>query len=451
MILLDALAGIDEARSAILTPGGGRHNFADLVSSAGVLAPEMKGARIAVNCTNVLQAVLMLAAADGSAEAIALISPDHVPDVLAALMPAMNLDVVLSNHPDAVRAAGLSVTAIARPEELVGANYNVRPSDYDSTRWIMTTSGTTGTPKLVEHTLASLTRTTRCDTQKGRGQVWGLLYDHARFAGLQVLLQSLLSGACIAVPDREANIEKQLAFLVEARCTHLSATPTMWRKILMTMTGPALDLQQITLGGEIVDDMILAALARAYPRARISHIFASTEAGVGLSVSDGLAGFPADYLTNPPADIGLKIEQGRLWVRNTEVGEVYLGGRGALSSDGWVDTGDLVERREDRVYFKGRETGVINVGGNKVHPEEVENAILAHPHVNMARVYSKANPIMGALVIADIVPGPAAPETLKQDLTDFLRARLAKHMIPASFRVTDGFEVNAAGKIRRDA
>lgn len=450
MILLDALTGIDRTRPAILTLSGGRHDFAELASRAGMLAPEMEGARVAVNCADVAQAVVALAAGDGSAEAIALLSPEHPPDMLVSLMPAIYPDAVLSDCPDALRAAGLSAPVVSRPTELVGTNYNRRCGTGDSTRWIMTTSGTTGTPKLVEHTLAGLARTARSDTERGRGQVWGMLYDYTRFAGLQVVLQSLLSGACIAVPDQEADIETQLAFLVEAGCTHLSATPTMWRKILMTMTGPTLDLRQVTLGGEIADDAVLASLARTYPGARISHIFASTEAGVGLSVSDGRAGFPADYLNDPPAGIGLKVEQGRLWVRNTEVGEAYLDGRGVLGSDGWVDTGDLVEQHDGRVYFKGRETGVINVGGNKVHPEEVENAILAHPHVTMAKVYSKANPIMGALVMADIVPGPSAPETLKQDLGAFLRARLDKYMIPASFRVTEGFEMNAAGKIRRD-
>ena len=450
MTLLDALTSMDGARPAIVVPGG-QHDFAELAYRARALAPEMKGARLVVNCADLAPAVIGLAACDGSAEAIALMSPQHTPDVLASLMPIIAPDVVLSDSPDALRPAGLSVPTVAEPAEMVGTVSGHRHGTGDTTRWIMTTSGTTGTPKLVEHNLTSLARTSRRDTEKGRGQVWGMLYDYTRFAGLQVVLQSLLSGACLAVPDHEADIETQLDFLVEAGCTHLSATPTMWRKILMTTTGPLLNLRQVTLGGEIADDAVLASLARTYPGARISHIFASTEAGVGLAVSDGRAGFPADYLIDPPAGIGLKIEQGRLWVRNTEVGEAYLDGRGVLGSDGWVDTGDLVEQRDARVYFKGRETGIINVGGNKVHPEEVENAILAHPHVTMARVYSRANPITGALVMADIVPGPSAPETLKQDLGAFLRARLDKYMIPASFRVTEGFEMNAAGKIRRGA
>ena len=70
---------------------------------------------------------------------------------------------------------------------------------------------------------------------------------------------------------------------------------------------------------------------------------------------------------------------------------------------GFVDTGDVVERRGDRYYFLGRRNGVINVGGMKVYPEEVEAVINRHPAVRMSRVRSRKNPIIGALVAAEIV------------------------------------------------
>mgnify|MGYP006428051731 CR=1 FL=1 len=450
MTLLEALSRIDGARPAIIGPNG-RHSFAELSDRARALMPEMEGARVVINSTDLVQAIVVLACADGIGEAVALISPHHNSDVVVSLTKTIAPDVVLSDNPAALFAAGLSVPAVTNPSELVEALGRSARGTSDTTRWIITTSGTTSTPKLVEHSLASLTRTTRCDTERGHGQVWGVVYDYTRFAGLQVVLQSLLSGACLALPDHQADIETQLKFLADVGCTHISATPTMWRKILMTTMGPTLNLRQVTLGGEIADNAILESLARTYPNARISHIFASTEAGVGFSVSDRQAGFPIGYLTDPPSGIGLKIEADRLWVRNSEVGEAYLDGRGVLGNDGWVDTGDIVEKSGDRVYFKGRETGVINVGGNKVHPEVVENAILAHPHIVMARVYAKANPIMGAVVMADIVPEPYAPQTIKQDLDAFLRARIEKHMIPALFRVSESFEVNSAGKVQRDS
>lgn len=440
-----ALGRIEASRPAIVTARQ-QLTFGQLYQAGEALAPAMAGRDLVLNHADLIEAATLFAAADGRARSIALMSPQHDVAMLAPLMTLLAPDYVVSPHAAALADAGLAVP-------VVGVASDIPASDAvpaARTDWIMTTSGTTGTPKLVRHSLASLTRTARLDTDRARGQVWGMVYDYSRFAGLQVMLQSLLSGACLAVPPQDVPLDAQLAFLAARGCTHLSATPTMWRKILMCPQYKALDLRQITLGGEIADDSVLAAVARGWPDARVSHIFASTEAGVGFSVLDGKAGFPAGYLTDPPAGIGLRIAEGRLWVRNEEVGADYLGGRGPLSRDGWVDTGDMVEERDGRVYFKGRESGVINVGGNKVHPEEVERAILAHPQVSMARVYAKPSPIMGALVMADVVALPDAPATLKADLGMFLRGRLEKYMVPAVIRLSDGFEVNAAGKIRRD-
>ncbi|MDN5787601.1 class I adenylate-forming enzyme family protein [Pseudorhodobacter sp.] len=449
MSFLDALAHVDPERRAIVTAAQ-TVRFADLVQAARGLAPALTGRHLVLNHPDLVQAVTLLAAADGQAATVALMSPQHAPQVLAPLMAELAPDLVLSLQGVALAAAGLQ-SAIAGDFAEIAVLLPPAPTQTaQDTAWVLTTSGTTSTPKLVQHSLSSLTRTTRSDTARGRGQVWGMVYDYTRFAGLQLVLQSLLSGACLVLPPQDVALDVQLQFLAQHGCTHLSATPTMWRKILMSPQGGSLPLRQITLGGEIADDTILASLARAYPTARLSHIFASTEAGVGFSVTDGKAGFPATYLTDPPAGIGLRIAEGRLWVRNDQVGAAYLDGRGAVSQDGWVDTGDMVEERDARVFFKGRESGVINVGGNKVHPEEVERVLLSHPMVQMARVYGKANPIMGALVMADIVPVADAPDTIRQEVTAYLRARLEKHMVPASLRLTNGFDVNAAGKITRE-
>lgn len=445
MTLAEALNGIDAGNPAIVTRTR-EVTFGALLQEAEGLAGKVAGRRLVVNYDNPVAAVTLLVAADGCADAVALMSAQHDPAVLVPLMNLLAPDCVISHQGGALIDAGLEAPVIAE----VGALDFSDASTTGATDWIMTTSGTTNSPKLVRHSLASLTRTVRLNADRARGQIWGLVYDYSRFAGLQVVLQSLMSGACLVLPPQDAGLDAQLGFLAARGCTHLSATPTMWRKILMCPQHKSLDLCQITLGGEIADDAVLASVARTWPDARVSHIFASTEAGVGFSVTDGKAGFPASYLVNPPSGIGLRIAEGRLWVRNTEVGADYLGGRGALAQDGWVDTGDMVEEREARVYFKGRESGVINVGGNKVHPEEVERALLAHPHVSMARVYAKANPIMGALVMADVVPVADAPKTLKRELGAFLRARLEKYMVPVSICLSDAFEVNAAGKIRRD-
>ncbi len=132
--------------------------------------------------------------------------------------------------------------------EPVPAAWNVRlesqlnrlPATTSQTHWVLSTSGTTGTPKLVAHTLESLTSTTKLDVQAGAAMRWGLVYDPARFAGLQLVLQALLGGGVLVVPPQES-LAVQLAFMAKHGVNALSATPSLWRKILMTSGAEAGD------------------------------------------------------------------------------------------------------------------------------------------------------------------------------------------------------------------
>ena len=121
------------------------------------------------------------------------------------------------------------------------------------------------------------------------------------------------------------------------------------------------------------------------------------------------------------------------------------------ADDGWIDTGDNVERVGDRIHFLGRASGVINVGGNKVHPEEVERLLLSHPEIQSARVFSKSSPIMGALVVADIVPSqsPQDPTAFRASIKAHLREQVEPYKIPAILNLVDRLETTATGKLAR--
>ena len=122
---------------------------------------------------------------------------------------------------------------------------------------------------------------------------------------------------------------------------------------------------------------------------------ASTEAGVGFEVGDGLAGFPAEVIGRQGGEVALAVVDGSLRIRSGRTATRYLGSGAAslADADGFVDTGDMVERRGERYYFVGRRGGIINVGGAKVHPEEVEAVINNHPGVQMSLVKARRSPI----------------------------------------------------------
>ena len=153
----------------------------------------------------------------------------------------------------------------------------------------------------------------------------------------------------------------------------------------------------------------------------------------------------------------MKVEDGSLRIRSPRTA-VALSRRDSpalADADGFVDTGDMVERRGDRYYFLGRRSGVINIGGLKVYPEEVEAVINRHPAVRMSVVRSRKSPITGSLVVADVVlkgEGTKRARTLKREILKICHESLAAHKVPATIRFVPALEVAAAGKLaRRDA
>jgi acyl-coenzyme A synthetase/AMP-(fatty) acid ligase len=318
----------------------------------------------------------------------------------------------------------------------------VEPDGDVLTRWVLYTSGTTGTPKPIAHTLASLSRTVVRDGADVSSMVWGLLYDPNRMAGIQVVLQSLLSGARLVAPPLTDPLGQRIAALAAGGVDALSATPTLWRRILQLPNSADLALRQITLGGEIADQPVLDALRHRYPTARIVHVFASTETGAAFSVSDGRAGFPVSYLRDAPRGIALEIRDGIL--------HVHSPGASAAGPDGFASTGDIVEIVDDRVVFRGRASGVVNVGGANVWPEEVEQLLRSHPAVADAVVTATPNPLAGNLLVARVV---AAPDAERAGLGKLLRAFVREHApsthVPATVKVVDELETSAAGKVVR--
>jgi len=176
---------------------------------------------------------------------------------------------------------------------------------------------------------------------------------------------------------------------------------------------------------------------------------------VGFEVNDGFEGFPAS-LVGAPGDVQIKVEHGSLRIRSARSAVRYVGEEPSTLTDeeGFVDTGDMVERRGDRYYFLGRRSGIINVGGLKVYPEEVEAAINRHPAVRMSMVRSSRSPITGSLVAADVVltKEPAADGVdFKREILQICHDQLAPYKVPATIRFVSALGIAAAGKLPRHA
>jgi acyl-coenzyme A synthetase/AMP-(fatty) acid ligase len=314
-------------------------------------------------------------------------------------------------------------------------------------------------PKMVVHTLATLTGAIKPVGNLAGAVVWATFYDIRRYGGLQILLRALIGGGSLllAMPGEAAG-----AFLERAKdhgVTHITGTPSHWRRALMSPAARVLSPSYARLSGEIADQAVIDNLQAAYPEARVAHAFASTEAGVAFEVTDGSAGFPASFLSRDDTGVMLEIRDDTLRIRSARTALRYVGNEKEtlLDADGFVDTGDVVERRGDRYFFVGRRGGIINVGGLKIHPEEVEAVINRHPGVRMSLVTARKNPITGAIVSAEVVLAttddgvldPVVVESTKAEILQACRHALAAHKVPASIRVISSLAMTPSGKLVR--
>lgn len=322
------------------------------------------------------------------------------------------------------------------------------------TDWVLATSGTTGRPKLINHTLASLIRTCKQVKQsRCNHKTWGLVYQPQRFAGLQVILQAMLAGNKLVIAD--GVFQNQVETLINGEINCLSATPSMWRKLLINGKIKELDFVQITLGGEACDKTILSNLSKAFPNSRIFHIYASTEAGVGFAVKDKLLGFPKDWLETGIDSVELKISN-----NNTLLIKPNILPEGAeitkrLNENGFIDSGDVVSIVGERVIFQGRDSGAINVGGNKVHPEEVESVLREFKGIRNVKVYSKKSPMVGQLVAADIelenkIVDSDELKLIKKKIISSAKERLDLYKVPNFLTFVDEILINSTGKVDRN-
>jgi len=415
---------------------------------------------------------VMLATPDQLTTALALIELDGVAARL--ILCAGDVD---RRHFDEIAVTGAADTIIVRDADaaalaplgltMVRANRSVTPATHETTarhrtEWILLTSGTTGVPKLVRHDLASLIAPIRASARSQSDTAWATFYDIRRYGGLQIFLRAVLGGSPMILSSAGEAIDAHLRRLGRRNVTHISGTPSHWRRVLMSGAAQAMSPRYVRLSGEIADQAVLDALQATYPAAAISHAYASTEAGVGFNVIDGKEGFPATLVASPAQDddVNIRIDDGTLQLRSPRTAFGYLGPNHApiRAADGFVDTGDLVELRGNRYIFIGRRGGVINVGGRKVHPEEVEAAINRHPAVQMSLVRARRSPITGALVVADVVVRPefgiasdADRTKLADDILAHCRGALSTYKVPARIHFVPGLAVAATGKLERRA
>ena len=415
---------------------------------------KLRGRNVMLATRNQLPSALALIELDGVARRVVLCTPDLTAEQFASATATAEADAMVVDDESPFTSASLERFFTRKLPRADG--FQSRTAELE-TEWILLTSGTTGLPKLVVHNFETLAGALPRQPSSQRPMVWSTFYDIRRYGGLQMYLRAALAGAPMVLSSAGESTREFLSRGAKAGVTHISGTPSHWRKALMSGDARIISPEYVRLSGEVADQTLLDNLQATYPNAKVAHAFASTEAGVGFEVNDGRAGFPAEFIGEGRGPIEMKVEDGTLWIRSGRTAARYLGDSASLlsNSDGFVDTGDMVELSGGRYHFRGRKGGIINVGGLKVYPEEVEAVLNTDARVRMSLVKARRSPITGAVITAEVVLADgldwesAGLETLKSELLEACRAQLAPHKVPAMLRFVETLQLTAAGKLVR--
>jgi acyl-coenzyme A synthetase/AMP-(fatty) acid ligase len=413
---------------------------------------QLSGRSVLLAVSDQLISAIAMTEIDGVARRMLLCPPDLNADHIQALIEDAEIDAVVTDQPARWADSDVYLIVAARPPVRAGA----KAKTARATEWLMLTSGTSGVPKIVGHTLEALTGAIVADgPARGAPPVWATFYDIRRYGGLQIFLRAILSGGSMVLTQPGEALADYVARLQAGGVTHISGTPSHWRKLLMSGAASGFAPRYVRLSGEIADQAVLDGLRRAFPVASIGHAYASTEAGVGFAVNDGLEGFPADMLGQSRDGVEMKVEDGSLRIRSRRTAHAYVGRSAAVltDSDGFVDTGDMVELHGGRYHFVGRRGGIINIGGLKVHPEEIEAVINRRAEVRMSRARSRRSPITGSIVVADVILADDVDASrsgaIREEILADCRAQLAPHKIPTMIKFVPSLDITAAGKLAR--
>ena len=304
----------------------------------------------------------------------------------------------------------------------------------NSSGLILFSSGSTGKPKAMIHNLDTLIDSFKDKKEKSMNMLVFLMFDH--IGGLNTVFNALCMGACLIIP--KIKDAKTICELIEKyKIMVLPSSPTFLNLILISQEYKNYDLsslRMITYGTETMPQSLLLKLKEVFPKVKFLQTFGTSETGISTTSSKS-----SNSLFMKLEDINgeYKIVENELWLRSkTQVLGYLNASMDSFTSDGWFKTGDLVEVDGEYIKIIGRAKEVINVGGQKVLPAEVESIILEMEEISDCMVYAEQNAITGQTVVCDVVLNKNI-ENIKKRVRVFCKDRLDAYKIPTKVNVVD--------------
>jgi long-chain acyl-CoA synthetase len=311
---------------------------------------------------------------------------------------------------------------------------------------LLFSSGSTGKSKAAVHDLVRLLEKFRTPRHTLR-TISFLLYDH--IGGLNTLLYTLSNGGClVTVQDRGP--ENVLRTVEEYGVQLLPVTPTFLNLVLLSeahMRHDLSSLKTVTYGTEPMPQSTLERFHAACPHVRLLQTYGLSELGILRSHSRS-----SDSLWVKVGGEGFetRIVDGILHIRAQSAMLGYLNAPSPFDEDGWMNTGDAVEVDGEYIRILGRKSEIINVGGEKVHPTEVESLIQEMDAVAEVTVYGEKNAILGNIVCARVrLREDEDRKAFSVRLKKFCKGRLQPYKVPVKVSFDDQAQYSDRFKKRR--
>ncbi len=361
--------------------------------------------------------------------------------ILAPLTPAVFGSLSSESINEIAPAWKIDTTNEFVQIERYDQNEMVRPKLYEvldnssSPGLVMFTSGSSGKPKAVVHDFSRLLEKFKVP-RPAMITLNFLLFDH--WGGLNTLLHCLSNTCLIVFPD--GRTPQAVCELIEKHGVELlPATPSFLNLLLIGKVYAQYDLSSIKLisyGAEPMAETTLRLLLKVFPKVELRQTYGMIELGVlraKTRSSDSL------WVKVGGAGYDLRVVDSILQIKAESAMLGYINAPSPFTEDGYLITGDLVEQDGDWLRILGRQSDLINVGGQKVYPSEVEATILDHEAVQDIVVYGADHALTGKIVCADIVLYDTHDQIeSRKSITKFARSRLQDYMVPMKIRFVEG-------------
>lgn len=349
------------------------------------------------------------------AGSIVTVIADYHPDSLASLLALIELKAIIQpmtdlNEPTLLRNSeiccsefrlsisrngfqGITATGMKSEHELIA---KLRRDGQAGL--IIMSSGTSGQSKAIVHNLEKLICAVKPSRQP-KTVISFLLFDH--IGGINTMLSAFASGNCLVIPEQRTP-ERISAAVSHYQVDVLITSPSFLNLMMLKrcFENPALQvLKQINYGSEVMPDSILRYLTEKLPTTKMTQAYGLSEAGVIKTRSDDNQ---STFIRIVDDGVKVRVRENKLEVFSKTSMLGYLNAPSPYTEDGWLITGDVVEMRGDSFRIVGRDSDVINVGGEKVYPGEVEDIILQLGGVEDVVVSAEKNAILGNMVVAKI-------------------------------------------------